>query len=151
MNPSAFLLLNVALAFYNVGTIWAHEVDIFRSWKLIPPASFHRVQEVHWKKLPYWVLVPVGLALIGSISLIWYRPGNSPEWAPWSAVGCQIAPHVLTALFWGRWQAKLSKDPLGPASPFLARFLSTHGIRTLLINAYGFILLIWAIQSLTRQ
>jgi hypothetical protein len=148
MNPSVFLLLNVALAFYNVGTIWAHEVDIFRSWKLIPPESFRRVQAVHWSKLSYWVLLPVGLGLIGSISLIWYRPGNSPEWAPWCAAGCQIASLVLTALLWGRWQAKLSKDPLGPASPFLVRILSTHWIRTLLINASGFILLAWAIQSL---
>ena len=151
MNPSVFLLLNVALAFYNVGTIWAHEVDIFRSWKLIAPESFHRVQAVHWSKLPYWVLLPVGLGLIGSISLIWYRPGNSPEWAPWCAAGCQIASLALTALLWGRWQAKLSKDPLGPASPFLVRILSTHWIRTLLINASGFILLAWAIQSLGCQ
>ena len=33
MNTTTFLVLNLALAFYNVGTIWAHEVDIFRSWK----------------------------------------------------------------------------------------------------------------------
>jgi hypothetical protein len=35
MNPKTFLLLNLALGFYNVGTIWAHEIDIFRSWKLV--------------------------------------------------------------------------------------------------------------------
>ena len=26
MNPKTFLVLNLALAFYNVGTIWTHEV-----------------------------------------------------------------------------------------------------------------------------
>jgi hypothetical protein len=26
MNPNAFLLLNLAFGFYNVGTIWAHWV-----------------------------------------------------------------------------------------------------------------------------
>jgi hypothetical protein len=35
MTASGFLPPNVALAFYNVGTIWAHEVDIFRTWSLI--------------------------------------------------------------------------------------------------------------------
>ena len=35
MTSAAFLLLNLVLAFYNVGTIWAHKVDIFRTWKLI--------------------------------------------------------------------------------------------------------------------
>lgn len=150
MNPAVFLLGNVALAFYNAGTIWAHEVDIFRSWKLVGADSFHLVQAAHWRKLPYWVLLPVGIALIGSISLIFYRPANSPSWAPWCALGCQLASHGLTAAFWGRWQAKLSRDPLGPASPFLARILSTHWIRTLLINAYGFILLAWAIESVAH-
>ena len=29
MTPEVFLLLNLVLAFYNVGTIWAHEVG----WK----------------------------------------------------------------------------------------------------------------------
>jgi hypothetical protein len=55
LNPKVFLLLNLALAFYNVGTIWAHEMDIFRSWKLLDPSNFHAVQRVHWRKLPYWV------------------------------------------------------------------------------------------------
>jgi hypothetical protein len=60
MNSSTFLLLNLALAFYNAGTIWAHEVDIFRSWKLVDPVSFHRIQAVHWRKVPYWVFLPTG-------------------------------------------------------------------------------------------
>jgi len=150
MNPRVFLLLNLALAFYNVGTIWAHEVDIFRSWKLVPQDAFHNVQAVHWRKLPYWVLLPVGLGLAGSIALIWYRPVDSPAWAVWCALACQIAAHVLTALMWGPWQAKLSKDPLGPTSPYLARILSTHWIRTMLINANGAVLLFWAIEILAH-
>ena len=61
MSPKLFLLLNLAFGFYNVGTIWAHEVDIFRTWKLLDQKSFHDVQEKHWHKLPYWVFIPVGL------------------------------------------------------------------------------------------
>jgi hypothetical protein len=38
--------LNLAVAFYNVGTIWAHEIDIFRTWKLIDRAQFERVMRV---------------------------------------------------------------------------------------------------------
>lgn len=146
MNPTVFLLLNVALAFYGVGAIWAHEADIFRSWRLITdPGTFHRVQSAHWRKLPYWVFAPVGLTLIGSIALIWYHPAGSPAWAIWGGFSCQLAPHLLTATLWGPWQAKLSKDDLGSASPCLERILSTHWIRTLLINAYAAILLAWAI------
>jgi hypothetical protein len=69
MNPSVFLLLNLALGFYSVGTIWAHEIDIFRSWKLLDPKAFHEGQRVHWRKLPYWIFTPVGLSMLGSIVL----------------------------------------------------------------------------------
>ncbi len=151
MTPSTFLLLNLALAFYNVGTIWAHEVDIFRSWKLVDSSAFHRIQSVHWRKLPYWVLLPVLLGLLGSIALIWFKPLNSPNWLVWCALSCQIATHTLTALLWGPWQARLSQDSLGPASPYLSRILSTHWIRTLLVNLYACILLVWTIPCLNQQ
>jgi len=55
---------------------------------------------------------------------------------------------VLTAISWGRWQAKLSKDERGSASPYLAKILATHWVHTLLINAYSLILLGWAIHVL---
>jgi hypothetical protein len=138
-----FLLLNLALGFYNVGTIWAHEVDIFRTWKLVDTKDFRRVQSTHWKKLPYWVFIPVGLGLAGAVALIWDHPEHSPLWGICGAFGCQLVSLVLTGIFWGQWQAKLSRDPLGPESPYLKKILATHWVRTLLINANAFILLAW--------
>jgi hypothetical protein len=144
-HRTVFLLLNLALAFYNVGTIWAHEIDIFRSWKLLEHGSFHEVQRVHWRKLVYWIFIPVGLALIGGIALVWYHPVHSPAWAIWGALLCQVLALALTAIFWGRWQAKLSRDSSGSRSPYLAKILKTHWLRTLLVNAYAAILLAWTI------
>src|ERR1700739_797829 len=145
MSPMIFLIFNLALGFYNVGTIWAMEVDIFRSWKLVG-SDFHRVQEVHWRKLPYWIFTPVALALAGSIALIWYHPAGSPAWAIWGVPSTQILSLVLTAVMWGPWQAKLSKDPLGSQSPFLQKILATHWIRTLLICASAILLLGWVLR-----
>jgi len=139
------LLSNLALAFYNTGTIWAMEIDIFRSWRLLDQQSFSIVRKEHWKKIPYWVFIPVGFSLVGSIALIWYHPEGSPVWAIWSTIGCQLCSHFLTALFWGPWQAKLSLDQQGPNSPLLRKILKTHWIRTALINAYAAILLAWTI------
>jgi hypothetical protein len=148
VTPTVFLLLNLALAFYNVGTIWAHEVDIFRSWRMVRPEAFRRIQQAHWRKLPYWVLFPVALAFAGSIGLIWYHPTDAPPWGIWGAFGCLALSHVLTALFWGRWQAKLSTDLRGSASPYLDRILSTHWIRTVLITSNAVILLVWLVMAL---
>jgi hypothetical protein len=63
---------------YNVGTIWAHEIDIFRSWKFLNAESFRTIQRVHWRKLPYWIFAPVGFALFWGVVLIWYNPAISP-------------------------------------------------------------------------
>ena len=46
----------------------------------------------------------------------------------------------------GRWQARLSHDGRSPDNPYLSKILSTHWIRTLLISAYGVILLAWEIR-----
>lgn len=149
-GPAAFLLLNLALAFYLVGCIWAHEIDIFRNWTVLDPENFSRLQTVHWRKLPYWVFAPLALAFAGSLALLWYHPPGSPPWAIWGNLGGQLASHLLTAALWGPWQAKLSHDPAGGRSPYLALILRTHWIRTLLITAYGSILLAWAIIALIR-
>ena len=94
-----FLLTNLVLAFYLVGVIWAHEIDIFRSWRLVAPKDFHTVQEVHWRKLPYWVFVPLGFALVGSIALIWYHPVGSPRWEIIGNLVCLVLSYFLTASF----------------------------------------------------
>jgi hypothetical protein len=148
MSADMLLLLNLAMAFHLVGAIWAHEVDIFRTWKLVGVKEFGAIQATRWKKLPYWVFAPLGLALAGSIALVVDHPMGSPAWAIWGNLAAQLTSHGLTAVMWGRWQARLSRDPLGPASPYLRKFLATHWIRTGLISVYGVILLVWAIEVL---
>jgi hypothetical protein len=73
-SPASLLLLNVSLAFENVGTVWAHEVDIFRSWRLVDPAAFHRVQRA-LTEAAVLVFVPVTLRLAGSVG-----PDRSPHY-----------------------------------------------------------------------
>jgi hypothetical protein len=80
------------------------------------------------------------------VALVWYHPTSSPVWAIWANLICQALAIVLTAILWGQWQAKLSKDPLGSRSPYLTKILATHWLRTLLINADALILLTWAVQ-----
>ena len=143
----AYLILNLALAFYLVGAIWAHEVDIFRNWQVLDPENFRRVQSTHWKKLPYWVFAPLAFAFIGSLGLLWCHPAYAPAWALWGNLACQLASHLLTALMWGPWQAKLSQGTAGGKSIYLAKILRTHWIRTLLMNAYAFILLAWVLKA----
>ena len=148
MTQESLLLIVAALGWYNVGTIWAHELDIFRSWRLLTPDLFPVVQAAHWRKLPYWVLFPVALALAGSLFLVWYHPARAPQWALNVNALCQGASALLTGLFWARWQAALSRDRLGPRSPYLSRILKTHWIRTGLITLGGVLLMLAVKETL---
>jgi hypothetical protein len=118
LDPKVFLLLDLALAFSNVGTMWAHEMDIFPSWKLLDPSNFHAVQRLHWPKQyrPHLVS-PRQLAALGVAG----------------AVLCQAVSIVLTAGYWGRWQARIGRDPAGPDSRYLAQILNMHWARFLLV------------------
>src|SRR5260221_14398384 len=136
VGPAIVRVVNLALVFCNLGTIWAYENDIFRSWRLVGVESFHTMQSVHWRKLPYWIFAPVSFSLIGGILLIWYHPSKSPFWAFSGALVCQLLTLVLTALLWGRLQAKLANGPLGPQSPCLGLALRTHWVGTLLYLAF---------------
>jgi hypothetical protein len=82
------------------------------------------------------------------ILLIWYHPANTPSWAIYGALICQMLALILTALLWGRWQARLAEDPLGSQSSYLDKILRTHWIRTLLVSGYAVFLLIASIAGL---
>lgn len=136
----AFLLVTLALAFYNVGTVWAHEIDIFRSWQHVGE-HFRDVQAVHWQKLPYWVFAPVGLAYGASIALFWFHPARMPHGGIVAFFAAQTLSIILTARYWGPWQAALSRDPAGAQSQSLRKILRTHWVRTALITFAGLALL----------
>ncbi|HVA12475.1 MAG TPA: hypothetical protein VNF99_04450 [Stellaceae bacterium] len=146
IDPAKSLLLGcLALSFYLVGAIWAHEVDIFRSWRLVGAAEFRALQNAHWRKLAYWIFSPLALALAGSVALIWLHPQDSPRWTILANLGLQLLSLALTAVFWGRWQARLSQDSAGPRGIYLAQILRTHWIRTAIISADGLVMLVWTI------
>jgi hypothetical protein len=139
-----FLLANLALAFLVAGFVWAHQIEIFRSWRLLDARSFRAVHDAHWRTLPVWV-VPIVLSAAGSVTLIWYHPAGSPAWAIRAGVACQAATQVLTLLFWGGWQADLRTDVEGPASSVLARLIRTHWVRAVLVSAYAAVLAAWVL------
>jgi hypothetical protein len=146
MSLIIFLIANLAVGFYCVGIVWANEIDIFRSWHYIRDVDdFQKVWHVHWRKLWYWGLIPIGMEFAGSIGLLIFHPDGSPLWAIWGNFTCQLLSLVLTVLFWEQWQAKLSRDPLGSQSPFLTKIFKTHWIRAMLTTTYAIILFVWVI------
>lgn len=142
MAQLIFLQILLAVAWYNVAVIWVMEVETFRSWPLMEKASFQRVRAAHWRALPGLVFIPLGATFFGIIALIWFHPVGTPMWMIWTGLALQLAAWVLTALFWGRWQARITYDDIGPSDPLVSRLITTHWVRTLLLTLYG-VLISW--------
>ena len=147
---TVFLLANLALAFFIAGFVWAHQIEIFRAWRLLDEKSFRAVHAAHSRTLPVWVTAIV-LSAAGSVALIFWHPAGSPAAAIRAAVACQVLTQILTVLFWGRWQSALRTDPAGPASPLLARLIRTHWLRAVLVSAYAGVLAAWMVIVLRAR
>lgn len=146
-----FLEVLLGIAWYNVAAIWLMEVEIFRSWQLMDKASFQRVRAAHWRKLPGLVFVPLGITFVGVVLLIWFHPIGTPGWMIWTGLGLQLAAWVLTAMFWGRWQARITYEDIEPSDPLVSRLINTHWVRTLLVTLYGILLFWMTVEVVLRR
>lgn len=153
MNKAQWtLLLTFAASFYNVGTIWSTQMG-WRLWLFVAPGDFGPYHEAWWRMIKP-VVFPVGaIAFLGSLALIWWRPAGVGSVPIWLNVGLQVATYVLTAAFWGRWQARTHHAKLtdGSLDPMYVRAMSTHWIRAAIITANGLLTLWMAIEHLSSM
>ena len=152
------VLINLAVAFYNVAVIWLMQLDIFPTWRFIPTSEFGRVQGQHFWRLFLVVFPKAGLAIVLAFLLYRLRPPGLPSQALKLGVVIQISLWLLTALLWGRWQGQIAlpgSEPvpvLGPANYALyQKMLSTHWVRVALITAYGALSFWLAVRTFIRE
>jgi hypothetical protein len=136
------LLINFALGFYNVGAIWLTHSLIYPTWELVGAGEINAVRTEHWQRLPGVVFLPAGLALLGSLAMIWLRPEGVPRWAVWLGLALQVAAGAVTASWFAPLQARMSTREGGLALPVYHQLMDTHWIRVAIITAYA-ILMFW--------
>ncbi|MGI8691034.1 MAG: hypothetical protein ACR2M3_20835 [Thermomicrobiales bacterium] len=140
MNPGeVVLLITLAASCYSVGTIWMVQV----SWRLfayVGPAEFPDYHRAWWlgpRGIQPIVFPLAGLAFLGSVAEFRWRPSHASVAAVWLSLTLQVLAYVLTAAWWGRWQAQLHRVRLddGSLNPLYQRLLSTHWLRVALLTA----------------
>ena len=93
------------------------------------------------------------IAFFGAFGLIWWRPAGVSAAAVWMNVGIQVLIYVLTAVFWGRWQAQtlFARLPDGGLDAMYLRTMSTHWIRATLITFSGLLVFWMVVQDLSKN
>lgn len=146
MNSKSFVFFVTAvLTIWNAGLIWMTQVICYPLWPLVGSADFHRYHLAWWHSI-WWTFIPAGLAVIGSIFLLFRRPRYFPRWGALVVVLAQCVTLLATIAYWAPLQAGLST----------ANGLDMSGFRALMWTHWFRVALIWLAaavmtQSLARQ
>lgn len=153
MNKAQWVLVTTfAATFYGVGNIWMTQFG-WRLWPYVAPNDFSAYHSAWWAMIKPVIFPVAGVAVLGAIALIWWRPSGVRALPVWLNIGLHAATYTLTALFWARWQAHthFARLPNGSLDPMYVRVMSTHWIRSTLITLNGAAVFWMMVQHLSGK
>jgi len=146
------LIVTFAATFYGTGNIWMTQFG-WRLWTHVDPKDFPAYHNAWWAMIKPVIFPVAAVAFFGAIALVWWRPAGVTALPVWLNLGLQVLVYVLTAAFWGRWQAQthFARLPDGALDPMYLRAMSTHWIRATLITLSGLTVFWMLVQNLSTQ
>jgi hypothetical protein len=141
------LLVNFAIAFYNVGTVWLVQWTCYPLWVFVGRGEWEAYHLAWWHSIWGVILGPGLLGFLGSWAMLWWRPARISTRAVWLGITLQVATYFLTAVWWAPLMARLVEvvDPSGMPTLLFRLLLLTHWLRVALITAYG-LLMFWMVR-----
>lgn len=138
MNADDWILIVTAmLAWYHVGFVWLVQVVAWPLFAYVGPKEFEAYHQAWWHGIRYILFIPSGLTFVGGLLLLFAHPQGVPEWLLAAGFAMYVLTYVLTAVWYGPEQAKLTD----PRSPRLAMVNNVHWIRTALVSGNALCLL----------
>lgn len=136
--PDWILILTLVFAWYHVGFVWLVQVVAWPLFGYVGANEFNAYHQAWWRGIRYILFVPSALTFIGAILLLhWTPPGVTPS-ILWVALASYILTYVLTAVWWGPEQAKLTRTD----TPRFELIIKTHWVRTALVTGYAVLMLV---------
>jgi len=117
-------LITFALIFYGVGASFVESFVNYPTWPLIGAAEFRAYHHALSPLIIGYMVIPMVIATILTIALIWFRPVEVPRWAIWLSVGLQMCVWVSTAAIQIPIQVQLSND--GLSLPLIQQLIFTN-------------------------
>jgi hypothetical protein len=138
------LLINFAIAFYNVGTVWLVQLSCYPLWAVVGRGEFEVYHQAWWHSIWGVILGPGLLGFTGAWAMLWWLPERISVRAAWLGISLQVAVYLLTAVWWAPLMARLVEvvDPTGAPTQLFRLLLWSHWLRVALITAYA-LLMFW--------
>jgi hypothetical protein len=155
----SLMLINLCLAMCGVGQVWLVQVSSYPLWAHVGEGEFRDYHIAWWHSIWFPIFIPVGLSILCTMSLFWFRPGEVSRASVWSLIIILILTYGLTTIWWAPLMALIGASAeeipgiLGwaPLLRFLGlenysqgelmqMLLSTHWLRLALVTLYGILI-----------
>jgi hypothetical protein len=141
-------LLTFALVFYGMGAASVESFVNYPTWPLIGANEFRAYHRALGPLIIGHMVVPLLVATLLTILLLWFRPASIPRWMIWLALGLQLVTWVSTFTIQLPIQGQLSAD--GLSLPLIERLRVTSFWLRRVPNIANAFLFLWMMSVLLR-
>ena len=146
-SPWLFLI-TFSLVFYGMGAASVETFVNYQTWHLIGANEFRAYHRALSPLIIGYMVIPLVLATILTVLLLWFRPVSIPRWMVWLALVLQLVTWVSTFSIQLPIQGQLSAD--GLSLPLIDRLrVTTFWFRRVPHTATAFLFL-WMMSALLR-
>lgn len=140
--------ITFALVFYGMGAASVESFVNYPTWPLIGANEFRAYHRALGPLIIGYMVIPLVVATVLTILLLWFRPGSIPRWMIWLAIGSQLVAWVSTFTIQLPIQGQLSAD--GLSVPLIDRLRVTSFWFRRVPNTANAFLFLWMMLALLR-
>ena len=141
-------LLAFAFVFYGLGGSFVESFVNYPTWRLIGANEFRAYHQTLGPLVIGFMVIPLVIATILTLLLLWFRPAPVPLWAILLAVVLQLIPWVSTVAIQFPIQVQLSRD--GLSLPLIDHLIFTNWWLRKVPQIINGLLFLWMMSLLLR-
>lgn len=141
-------LITFALTFYGMGASFVESFVNYPTWPLIGAAEFRAYHQALSPLIIGYMVIPLLIATVLTILLVWFRPAPVPGWAIWLSIVLQIIVWVSTGAVQLPIQFQLSSN--GLSLPLIEHLIFTNWWYRKIPQIINAALFVWMMSLLLR-
>lgn len=146
--PVWLFLITFALVFYGMGASFVESFVNYPTWRLIGAGEFVAYHQALGPLIIAYMVIPVAVATLLTLTLAWFRPAPIPRWAIWVSVILQLISWISTATIQIPIQIELSTNGLSP--PLIDQLIITNFWFRKVPQIINILLFLWMMSLVLR-
>jgi len=132
----------LALAWYNVGTVWTTQRVLFPLRAFVGQGDYFGYEARYAELTQLPVVTVFSLLLLATALLLWMRPTDLPEWSVWLGALLEAVTLFWTLSLQLPLQERIGRE--GFSAQIHQQVIANNWVRTAAITAHG-LLLVWMV------